>query len=351
MERYGISILKEEDYEEYNHFVSDKNNKEILYEHSLEVKDLVSRHFSFKPVYLVAKEENKIVGALPLFEAKSFIEGKRLVSIPFFPFGGVIGKDIQCKKELLKKAREMAETVRFLEIRQRNELEPELTENFVQQSPITDFLLYFGKTEEETFISLDKRVRYDIKKAQRNNLKVQLGKEKKLLDDFYEIYLNTKKKRGVPAWPYDLFKDALETCNCLIGVTYLENKPIASAFFFLHKAEIEYGFAGADYKYAFLCPYYVLLWETIRYGIRNNYQVLDFGGTTKEMSEGTLYAFKERWCKKKKEISYYFYAGDKKKIPTLKRSFKAYKLYGKIWSLLPRIVIKKISPFVIRQFV
>ncbi|MEW5896138.1 MAG: GNAT family N-acetyltransferase [Nanoarchaeota archaeon] len=348
MEKYLISLLEEKDYEQYRQFV--KENEDALYEHSLEVKELVEKHFKFKSVYLIAKEREKIVGALPLFEATSFIEGKRMVSIPFFPFGGVVGKDVECKKRLLEKAKELSSTAGFLEIRQKKELEQELAEGMVRQSLITDFLLPFKTTEEETFKSLDKRVRYDIKKAQKNNLKVKLDKEEKLLNDFYKIYLNTKKKRGVPAWPYGLFKEALETCNCLVGVTYLKEKPIASAFFFLHRKEIEYGFAGADYKYAHLCPYYVLLWEVIKFGIQKGYKVLDFGGTTKELNEGNLYAFKERWCKEKREIPYYFYAQKEKNIPSLEKSFSLYKFYGKAWSLLPKGVIRIISPLVIRQF-
>lgn len=362
MGKYNISILTEKDYADYNQFI--KEDKQALYEHSLAIKELIEKHFKFKPVYLIArevmevrevneraeeKEEGRIVGALPLFEAKSFIEGTRLVSIPFFPFGGVLGKETECKKQLLDRAKELAVSVKFLEIRQKEELNS-LAEGFIRQAPIIDFLFYFKETEEETFNSLDKRVRYDIKKAQKNNLKVKLGKEKTLLDDYYKIYLNTKKKRGVPAWPYGLFKEALENCNVLVGVTYLDDKPVASAFLFLHGTEIEYGFAGADYKYTSLCPYYILLWDVIKYGLRNGYTVLDFGGTTKEMNEGNLYLFKERWCRERKEIPYYFYASNLKNIPLLEKSFGLYRFYGRIWSKLPKSLIKIISPYVIRQF-
>lgn len=348
MADYTISVLQAEDYAQYASFLNE--NTEALYEHSLEVKDLVAQHFKFKPIYLIAKEQEKIVGVLPLFEAKSIIEGNRLVSIPFFPFSGVLGKDVQCKKLLLQEAKALASSYKFLEIRQRQELEPLLQQGFVRQAPITDFLLPLKGTSEEMFNSLDKRVRYDIKKAQKNNLNVVLGKTKKELDDFYAVYLHTKKRRGVPAWPYGLFSEALATCNALIGVTYLEEKPIAAAFFFLHRQVIEYGFAGANYKYTHLCPYYPLLWEMVCYGLKHKYTLLDFGGTTKEINEGNLYSFKERWCPIKQEIPYYFYASNTRDIPSLHNSFKLYQWYGALWSKLPKVVIKWISPSVIRQF-
>lgn len=349
MADYTISFLQEEDYPRYVSFLNE--NTEALYEHSLEIKDLVAQHFKFKPLYLIAKEQEKIVGVLPLFEAKSILEGNRLVSIPFFPFGGVIGKNVQCKQLLLEEAKKLSSSYKFLEIRQRNGLEPTLAKDFVRQAPITDFLLPLKGTAEEMFNSLDKKVRYDIKKAQQhNNLKVVLGKSKQELDDFYTVYLHTKKKRGVPAWPYALFSDALNNCNTLIGVTYLQHKPIAAAFFFLHQKEIEYGFAGANYKYTHLRPYYLLLWEMIQYGIKNNYAIIDFGGTTPEINDGNLYFFKERWCPLKEEIPYYFYSKNKDNIPSLNSSFKLYKIYGSLWSKLPPFIIRLISPYVIRQF-
>jgi serine/alanine adding enzyme len=335
-----IEILKEKDYALYDEFVS--QNDDAFYVHSLDVMDLVKKHFKFSPCYIIAKKDGIIIGALPLFKAKSIIEGTRFVSIPFFPFGGVIGEG---KNEILDKSKEVSSTGKYLEIRQRGEI---FSSDFVKQSPIIDFILPLKDSEDEMLSSLDKRVRYDIRKAKKNNLEVKLGKVE-LLEDFYNVYLHTKKMRGVPAWPFGLFKEAINM-DTLIGVTYLEGKPIAAAFFFMHGKEIEYGFGGANYKYTSLCPYYILLWEVIRYGIDRKFEVLDFGGTTKEINEGNLYAFKERWCPIKKEIPYYFYAKNKKNIPSMESSFGLYRIYAKVWRLLPIPVIKAISPFIIRQF-
>ncbi|MFC1686794.1 lipid II:glycine glycyltransferase FemX [Nanoarchaeota archaeon] len=345
MDKYQISILTEEDYEEYKRFL--KENKESLYEHSLEVKELVSKYFKFKPKYLIAKENNKIVGALPLFEAKSLIQGKRLVSIPFFPYGGVIG---ECKKGLLETAKELSKDVKFLQIRQRNGLEPELEKDFVRQAPILDFLVNLTESPEEMWASLKRDVRKNIKKAKKNGLKFELGRNKKELDDFYDIYLNTRKKRGVPAWPKGLFEEALKSHDSLIGLVYQKDKPIAAGFFSFYNKEIVYGFSGADYNKINLCPYHLLVWNMCRYGIKKGYTVLDYGPTTKEMNDGGLFDFKSRWCDEHNELPYYFYAANKENVPALQNDFKLYKLYGKIWSRLPKWVINKISPFIIRQF-
>lgn len=350
MEKYEISLLREQDYDKYRQFVEE--NEEALYEHSLEVKDLVTKHFKFKPVYLIAREKitGKVGGILPLFKAKSFIEGTRLVSIPFFPFGGVIGKDEEAKKALLNKAKRMASKAKFLQIRQRNGLSEELAEGFIRQAPILDFLIYLKHSEIEMWGSLKRDVRRNIKKAKKNGLKFKKGRGRKELDDFYEIYLDTRKRRGVPAWPYKLFEEALKSYDSLIGIVYYHDKPIAAGFFSFYGKEVIYGFSGADYEKIFLCPYHLLVWNICRYGIKNGYEVLDYGPTTKEMNDGGLFNFKSRWCDEYNELPYYFYAKKRKNVPDFKKSLGIYRFYGKVWGLLPKWVIKKISPFVIRQF-
>ncbi len=346
--QYTVSLLQPDDFAAYSSFV--QTFPDALYEHSLEIMNLIKNHFKFEAKYLIAKEGEKIVGVLPLFRAQSIFEGTRYVSIPFFPFGGVIGINLPVKKMLLEKAKEVARDGKFLELRQREPLEPDLANDLVKQSPITDFLIELKKSEQEMLASFPKDVRYDIRKAQRNNLHVIISSNQSQLDDFYNVYLNTRKKRGVPAWPSNLFKEALKTCHTAVAVTYLQDKPIAAAFLFFEKDTIEYAFAGTDYRYNSISPYYLLLWEIIRYAVAHGYSFLDLGGSTKEMNEGQMSAFKEKWATLKREIPYYFYAIDGQNIPALEKSFSLYQLYGKFWSLLPKKIIKIISPTIIRQF-
>ncbi|MDP3989955.1 MAG: GNAT family N-acetyltransferase [archaeon] len=353
MQEYFVEELKERDYLNYNDYL--KKNSQSHYGHSLEIKNLIIKYFKFKPRYLVAKriDNHSIVGILPLFEARSFIEGNRLISIPFFPFGGVLGENHFCVELLLKKAQALINenpSFKYLQIRQRVEITGEISNSFVLQKPITNFFLDLQGTEEQMFNSFDKRVRYDIRKARKANLVVKILNDEKILKDFYKVYLLTRKKRGLPAWPYRLFLDALNQCDTNVAVTYFKDKPIAGCFLFLDKQTVEYAFAGTDYNYNNLSPYYLLLWNIICYGLKNNYKVLELGGSTEQMNDGGMYLFKRRLSTRTEIVPYYFYASDVKNIPQLTKSFNVYKLYGFIWSKLPKTIIKKISPFVMRQF-
>ncbi len=347
-----IKELKEIDHQEYRDFL--KGSEKAHYGHSLEVMNLIETHFKFKPIYLIKKdkETQKIQGILPLFECNSFVEGKRLVSIPFLPLAGPVADSEETKKLLLQAASDTCDNkeAKFLEIRQRENI----TENpkWQSQSQIIDFMLTLQKDETKMMDSLHKSVRYDIRKALKNNLTVNLGNDTKLLNDFYNVYLNTRKRRGVPSWPKGFFSDALKTCNTKVAVCYKNKKPIAGCFLFYEEKHklIDYGFAGTNYKYNHLCPYYALLWEIITKGIQKGYEVLDFGGSTKEMNDGGMFSFKKRWCDIQKPIHYHYYAKESKNIPSLEKSFDLYRIYAKVWSKIPKSIIKIISPPIIRQF-
>ena len=57
--------------------------------HQIGWRNVVAKTYKHKPIYLIAKEEGEIKGVLPLFLMKSLIFGKKLVSVPFAPYGGM----------------------------------------------------------------------------------------------------------------------------------------------------------------------------------------------------------------------------------------------------------------------
>jgi len=61
----------------------------------------VEKTYNHKPLYLIAKENGVIKGVLPLFLMRSVIFGKKLVSVPFAPYGGVCADSETVEKALI----------------------------------------------------------------------------------------------------------------------------------------------------------------------------------------------------------------------------------------------------------
>jgi len=62
---------------------------------------VVEKTYNHKPLYLIAKENGVIKGVLPLFLMRSVIFGKKLVSVPFAPYGGVCADSETVEKALI----------------------------------------------------------------------------------------------------------------------------------------------------------------------------------------------------------------------------------------------------------
>ena len=72
---------------------------------------MVKKTYKHKPIYLVAKENGEIKGVLPLFLMRSVIFGKKLVSVPFAPYGGACADDGIAEKMLIEEAIRITLTV------------------------------------------------------------------------------------------------------------------------------------------------------------------------------------------------------------------------------------------------
>ena len=71
--------------------------------HQIGWRNVIEKTYKHKPIYLIAKEKGEIKGVLPLFLIKSMIFGKKLVSVPFAPYGGVCADDKTIEKALVEK--------------------------------------------------------------------------------------------------------------------------------------------------------------------------------------------------------------------------------------------------------
>jgi len=96
-----ITELQREDEKAWDMYVH-KSNSSTFY-HQLGWRNVVEKTYKHKPVYLIAKEEGEIKGVLPLFLMRSWIFGKKLVSVPFAPYGGVCAGDRAIENSIVEK--------------------------------------------------------------------------------------------------------------------------------------------------------------------------------------------------------------------------------------------------------
>ena len=96
-----IYKVKREEEKEWNAYVYNSNSSTFY--HQIGWRNVVEKTYKHKPRYLIAKEEGEMKGVLPLFLMKSMIFGKKLVSVPFAPYGGVCADNETVKNAVVVK--------------------------------------------------------------------------------------------------------------------------------------------------------------------------------------------------------------------------------------------------------
>jgi hypothetical protein len=99
MPQLEITELKREDEKAWDSYVL-KSSTSTFY-HQIGWRNVVEKTYKHKSVYLIAKEEE--------FLMRSMLFGKKLVSVPFGPYGGVCADNETVKDVLIDEAKRIAE--------------------------------------------------------------------------------------------------------------------------------------------------------------------------------------------------------------------------------------------------
>jgi serine/alanine adding enzyme len=102
-----ITELQKEDEKAWDSYIYNSNISTFY--HQIGWKSVVEKTYKHKPIYLIAKEDGEIRGVLPLFLMKSMIFGKKLVSVPFAPYGGACADNGIIEKALIEEAKRITE--------------------------------------------------------------------------------------------------------------------------------------------------------------------------------------------------------------------------------------------------
>ena len=75
-------------------------------------KRVIENAYGHRGYYLLAEENSKISGILPLVHIKSFIFGNKLISMPFLNYGGILADNEETEIALLSEAIKLSQELR-----------------------------------------------------------------------------------------------------------------------------------------------------------------------------------------------------------------------------------------------
>lgn len=330
-------LYEEIDHYAWQEYVSTHPSSGIY--HHIGWKSVIEDAYGHTALYLIAKNNNEVIGILPLILIKSRIFGSSLTSLPYLDHSGIIADDTSIQHLLIEKAHKLGQkyAVDHLELRQLKISEG----NFSNYSEKVLMIMELEANEEDLLKRLSSERRNRIKRAKKSGLSVEITDSSKL-HIFYEIWTNNMRDLGSPPHSLLFFKNILHNFNeqCTILLVKTDGVYIGAALALHWKDTITIPWVSSLRKYFKVYPNNILYWEAMRFAISQNIKFFDFGRSTH--GSGT-YEFKKRWGAIARPLHWQYLAvGNNKSLPI--KNENKYKFAVEIWKKLPVQITRVVGP-------
>jgi FemAB-related protein (PEP-CTERM system-associated) len=314
------------------------NHEDSTFYHQCKWKNAIEETYKHKSYYIFSENDiGKVTGIFPMFLIKDIFSKKRLISIPFAPYGGICCESEREKAALVQEAKNIARELgaSILELRGYNDG----YDKFNVIRDYSTFKLDLSNGSQHIWNNLEKTVRTAVRKGEKKGLKFEMDQDEQAIADFYDIYSENMKFLGTPAHDFSFFTriQKISPDDIFIAKVKYADTVISSLFLMRFKDTLIYGWGSSLHSYLKLAPNNYIHWNSIRCGIDYGLFWYDFGRSVKDSGN---YKFKKRWGGIEIPINIYIYPENKKiSIPQ-----KKFKRLAPIWSQLPSNISKYLGP-------
>jgi FemAB-related protein (PEP-CTERM system-associated) len=321
------------------------NRPDVVIYNDVRWGQVMATAYGNRAYYLTASREGRTVGVLQLVAQKSLLFGSHLCSLPYFDMAGILADDKDATDTILAEARSlMAELgAHWVELRQAEPLPgdaPARTDKVTLRLPLPP-------EPEALWKALDAKVRNQVRKGQRENLKVHQGAAE-LLPDFYAVYARTMRDLGSPPHHKRFFRLITEHFGQAVRVFVVRagDRPLAASMTLADSRGIRVPWAGSDWRVRQSCANMLLYWSMLEDACRRQARCFDFGRSTRD--SGT-YRFKAQWGAKEVPLYWCYILRPGGEVPDLRPESARFRLATTLWRRLPLGLACLIGPRIIAR--
>jgi FemAB-related protein (PEP-CTERM system-associated) len=306
--------------------------------HSLAWRDFLVDVFGHRPEYLIAEEDGRTRGVLPLFEVRLPGFGTKLISLPYdLGSGGALAAASAVERALVRRAIDLARERRvgYLELRYgdpRPALEPL---ELARSEPV---LLSEMALDDEA--AVQQRISADHRKAVRKaalrGVVVRPAETKRDYLAFYDVYLRVFRHFGTP--PYGpryftrLWERFHDTGRVQVFLAETSGRCLGGLVLFSWQRHLVSKFAACLPEAVPLRAYAALYARAIEHGLASGARRLSWG--TSSRAQTGLVEFKERWGATTRPVVLYGLSV-RQRIPDVASYYDSNGLARQVWRRLP----------------
>jgi serine/alanine adding enzyme len=328
---------------EWDLFVAARGD--ATFSHRWRWREIFRDAFGHDSEYLIARRGADISGVLPLVKFRSRLFGRFLVSLPFVNDGGLLTCDEASSAALLEAAMRVARDfgAEHIELRHRCRRQSALP----YRSHKVGMLLPLQSSAEAIWAGLDRKVRNQVRKAQKSGLEVVAGGAE-LVRDFYPVFAHTMRDLGTPVYSRRLFEEVLGRFpqDVRIFTVRHDGRTIAGAVACSYHGACEVPWASSLKDYRHLSPNMLLYWSMIERAAQEGHRVFDFGRSTPD--EGTFH-FKRQWGAEPHPLHWEYVLIDRTAIPDQGPKNAKFRSAIETWKRLPLPLTNLAGPWIARS--
>jgi CelD/BcsL family acetyltransferase involved in cellulose biosynthesis len=270
---------------------------------------LLEQCYGFESLAIVHGDDGAISAGMPVLRVRRPLGAVRWISLPFTDFTPPLGD----ASEVGRLASELdgeraAHGVKQLEIRG-----PLPGATPITHEPPLLHTLPLDADPDIVESGFKDSVRRNIRKGERNGVTVRRGAhEGDLVDAFYGLHVETRRRLGVPVQPRRFFRllwrDLVTPGLGFVLLAEKAGRPIAAAVFLAWNGTVEYKYGASDPRWLSLRPNDVLFRDAIQWASANGYHTLDFGRT--DVGAEGLRRFKLGWGCEEEPLTYSVVGGE-----------------------------------------
>jgi FemAB-related protein (PEP-CTERM system-associated) len=198
----------------------------------------------------------------------------------------------------------------------------------------------------ELWPRLDRKVRNQIRKAEKSGLSVERGGAS-LVGDFYTVFARNMRDLGTPVYSRRLFEAVMSTFpqRSQFHVVRLNGAPIAAGFTYRTSTMVQLPWASSIREFNPLCANVLLYWDAIQFAQECGAETFDMGRSTPH--EGT-YKFKAQWGAAAVPLHWEYQLLASDSLPNISPANPKFQLAISLWQKLPLGLTTRVGPMIVR---
>jgi FemAB-related protein (PEP-CTERM system-associated) len=328
------------DRQRWNDYV--RGHLEATFFHWMEWQEVLTRAFGHRCRYLLAEQDGRIAGVLPLVEVKSRLFGHALTSTPFCVYGGILADGEDAHRALEQAACDLGRQlgVDYIEMRNRKPRHP----GWLAKDLYVTFRGPIDADPEQNMGAIPRKQRAMVRKGIHKQLQVQIDSR---IDRVYDIYSESLRNLGTPVFSRRYLRLLKETFGeqCEVLTITSAGQAVASVLSFYFRDEVLPYYGGGTAAARSVAANDFMYWQVMERARLRGAKLFDFGRSKRGTGS---FDFKTHWGFEPQPLCYEYFLVKAREMPNLSPTNSSYARLIDLWQRLPLPLTRLIGPPIAR---